>query len=514
MRHLKDRLLRKIKPSPAANAFMQELALRSRNRFRSDRRFIKDLPDASALLVMIAQFSIWVALAGWALTAPWSAALRQEHFWNLFRSGVVSFATSIAFTLFSCVLLYHLTGIVVHAVSVAVLTVVFVSVLGSVVSAGINVSCVTGLLTFVFLALYYVRGLAYSELSCMFIKCAGRICWRNLSLLMAVYATYIPVVFGYALAWSASVWALQVAPLPTWIRFSVLTYCSLSFLVTGAFLRDFLQIWLSRVIYLKSFRHGGELATVVTSLARRPSVAPEPTDDPFDISSDDDLEEIRRQITRESMWWCVGTASRSAFHLVLRAFSVHLWLLALVQVFAPAFGPPANPTCVLDVFHVPTAIYGTSFTKSRNFVGETMLNHGMDKISVDVYIRTFIYYMFTYGNGIVILLALQWLLHFSFQLDFISASALSIFANADVRHFVVFFVGVAAILIVTSIDSVHMILCWAICETPTAVSHMEPLLMATLVSQYHARLDLKRFTGDRIEICSELTQPDCQDDIV
>ena len=507
--HFKERFLKKLSPtSPSfgSNVFMQELALRSRNRFRSDRRLISDLPDGLALIAMTVQFILWVGLISYSLASSWSPSLTSDHrFVSLLRSGAIAYLTSTALTLFSCMLLYHFTTFLLHAVSLAVLTFLFTTVALAFFEGGFAASSVGGVLTFVFLALYYLRGVPFSTLSSMFIRSAGRICWHNLGHLIAVYAVYIPVVFAFVFFWCAGVWSLQFAPWPTWARLTALTWCIFSFMFTGAFLRDFLQIWLSRVIYLNTFRHGGERATIVTSLTRRPSISPF-APDPVEAAGEDELEEIRRQVTRESTWWCVGTASRSAFHLVLRGFSVHLWILALIQVCAPKFGPPANPTCVLDVFHVPTAIYGTSFTKSRKFVGETMLNHGMDKISVDVYIRTFIYYMFTYGNGTLVLLALQQPLGFTFRSDFIVASALSIFLKAAIEHFIVIFVAVAAILIVTSIDSVHMILCWAICETPTAVSHLEPQLMVTLVSKYHARLDLKRFTGDRIEINNEMTQ--------
>jgi hypothetical protein len=514
VRQFKERFLKKLSPtSPSfgSNVFMQELALRSRNSFRSDRRLIRDLPDGLALIVMTVQFLLCAGLVAYSLASPWSPALSEDRFVGLLGSGAVAFLSSTALTLFSCVLLYHFTSFLLHAVSLAVLAFLLSTVALAGFEGEFGVSALAGLLTFTFLALYYWRGARFSKLSCMFISSAGRICWRNLGHLGVVYAVYIPIVFSIAFFWCAGVWSLQLAPWPNWARWGALGWCFVSLMCTGAFLRDFLQIWLSRVIYLNTFRHGGERATIVTSLTRRASTAglvEEADDDDDDHDEKDELAEIRRQITRESTWWCFGTASRSAFHLVLRGVSVHLWILALIQVWAPEFGPPANPTCVLDVFHVPTAIYGTSFTKSRKFVGETMLNHGMDRISVDVYIRTFIYYMFTYGNGILALLALQRPLHFAFRADFIAASTLSIFFNAAVEHFIVIFVAVAAILVVTSVDSVHMILCWAICETPTAVSHLEPQLMATLVSKYHARLDLKRFTGDRIEINNELTQHD------
>ncbi len=509
VRHFKDRLFKTLSPlSPTfgSNVFMQELALRSRNRFRSDRRLIRDLPDGLALIAMVVQLILWLLLVCYSLSAPWSTSLTDIPYFSLFKSGAIAFLTSTAFAVLSSFLLYHFTTFLLHAVSLAVLGFLSCTIIVSIYGSGFEVSCIAGILTFIFLALYYFQGIRHVELSSMFIKSAGRICWQNLGHLIAVYAVYIPVSFLFVFTWCLGVWSLQHAPWSNWIRFTALLWCFFSYLFIGAFLRDFLQIWLSRVIYLAAFRHGGERATIVTSLTRRPSTYPLALEEEECDEDNDEFEEIKRQVTRESTWWCMGTACRSAFHLVLRGFSVHLWVLALIQVCAPKFGPPANPTCVLDVFHVPTAIYGTSFTKSRKFVGETMLNHGMDKISVDVCIRTFIYYMFTYGVGILVLLALQKPLNFNFRADFIAASALSIFSGASIEHFVVIFVAVAAILIVTSIDSVHMILCWAICETPTAVSHLEPQLMAALVSKYHARLDLKRFTGDRIEIDNELTQ--------
>ena len=200
------------------------------------------------------------------------------------------------------------------------------------------------------------------------------------------------------------------------------------------------------------------------------------------------------------MWWCLGTASRSAFHLVLRAFQVYIWILSLIQIFFPNFGPPADPNCVLDVFHVPTAIYGTSFTKSRRFVADTMVNHGMDKISVDLYLRTFIYYMISYACGIMSLLSIWGLLgpEYKFKISFIIDCTWSILTTSSPVHFACIFVIFGTILFFTAIDSVHMILCWSICETPTSVSALEPELMHSLVTNYHARLDLRRFSGDRI----------------
>lgn len=488
--------------SQSTNEFMKELALRSRTNNRSDRRIFRDMPDGLALLLMTTQFVLWLGLIVFSLASSWSHQMFKNELLLLLWQGPAAFAVASLITLLSCVVLYHLTALTLHTYSIGVLIFVFVSALSG-VPISFGVGNVAGIVTFLFLALYYWRGWAHSKLSQMFIKSATRICWRNLVRLTVVYLAYFLVLLAYLLVWCAGIWSLQRAPWSTAFKIVAVTCCMISFMLTGAFMRDFLQIWLSRVIYLNTFRHGGDRATFVTSITRRPSTML--SSNCLQEDSDDDLEQIRRKVTRESMWWCLGTACRSAFHLVLRGVSVHLWVFALIQVCFPRFGPPANPTCVLDVFHVPTAIYGTSFTKSRKFVGETMLNHGMDKISVDVFIRTFIYYMFTYANGMIALLILQWPLNFKFRSDFVFASMFSMYSGAGMGHFAVVFAAVSAILIVTSIDSVYMILCWAICETPTSVSYLEAELMTTLVSQYHARLDLKRFSGDCIEINNELT---------
>ena len=488
---------------------MKELALRSRTNYRSDRRIFRDLPDGLALLVMATQFVLWLGLIGFSLASSWSRAMFKNEFVLLAWQGPTAFAIASLITLLSCIVLYHLTALTLHTYSISVLIFVFVSALHG-LPKSFSVGNGAGIVTFLFLALYYWRGWAHSKLSQMFIKSATRICWRNLGRLTVVYLAYFVALLAYLLVWCAGIWSIQRAPWTAAFKIVAVSCCMISFMLTGAFMRDFLQIWLSRVIYLNTFRHGGDRATFVTSITRRPSILINtlPNNNSNSLvneDSDEDLEQVRRKVTRESMWWCMGTACRSAFHLVLRGVSVHLWILALIQVCFPRFGPPANPTCVLDVFHVPTAIYGTSFSKSRKFVGETMLNHGMDKISVDVFIRTFIYYMFTYANGMIALLLLQWPLHFKFRSDFVFASMFSMYSGAGMGHFAVVFAAVAAILIVTSIDSVYMILCWAICETPTTVSYLEAELMTTLVSKYHARLDLKRFSGDCIEINNELT---------
>lgn len=500
--------------SSGARSFMEELALRSRNRFRSDRRVFRELPDGFAFLLMALQFVGWVALCVWsARNASLEDVLPVLH--PILRHCPLAFLVAMGVTFLSSVLFYRCTYGVLHCGSLLVLIFTLYNAVSS-LPGSFGGSNIAALFTLLFLALYYIQGIPHMRLSVRFIQSAARICWRSRMQLSVVYVVYTLLLNCYLLAWAAGVVCLQAASLPA--KTPIVVAMLLSLMLTCAFLRDLLQIWLSRVVYTSAFVHDSTTSStrVVTSsvVTRRPSSASHNLDPATLFSSNKNtqdpilLEETQRQVSCESMWWCVGTAARSALSLVLRGFQVHLWLLTLIQAVVK-WGPDAAPSCVLDVFHVPTAIYGTSYSKSRRFVSETMVDHGMDRISVDIYFRTFIYYMFSYANAIVALLILHSLLgpDYAFRSNFLAGFGLALFgspAAATSTSFVVLFVLVGSILVVTSIDSVHMILCWAICETPTTVSVLEPELMHVLVSDYHARLDLKRFSGDRIHF----EQPD------
>jgi len=498
--------------------FLEDLALRSKNRFLSPRRVFHEMPDGVAFFLLLGHFVAWIGMTGFAFYRLESADSVISTLGILVRSAPFLILVSFSISLLSAWILYKATRFTIHLVSL--------SVLGFMIyNAGFNLPELkftsgnfASLLTFFFLALYYIRGKKHLALTCHFIKSSTRICWRNHVSLVFVFASYAFLLYAYFLLWSASILTIQhCSNLPSIIKTTFLTFSVFSIMIMCCFFRDLLQIWLSRIIYMSTFAYTTR-PVVVTSLTRKISmdiavagVSPLCNNNLADDQHDEEAtaaalyEATRRIVSRESMWWCVGTAARSAFHLVLRGFQVHIWILALIQVFFPSFGPPAEPKCVLDVFHVPTAIYGTSYTKSRLFVADTMVDHGMDRISVDIYLRTFLYYMMSYACVILGLLTV-WLAWqdpaYRFKISFLLDCIWALFTHAEPVHFVCLGVFFGVILFYTAIDSVYMILCWAICETPTSVSALEPELMHSLVSTYHARLDLNRFTGDRIHTTS------------
>ena len=494
----------------APRRFMEDLALRNRNNFQSKRRVFIEISDGVSLFLMILQVLIWIVLT--LLTAFYSKddGIKTEiinEIFILLKFGplFIILATSIA--LFSSVFLYFFTNFTIHFVSLSVLGFNFYNATSS-FPYKFTSGNFASLLTFLFLAIYYVRGLKHLPLTCNFIKSATRICWRNHVSLAFVFLTYASIGFFYLITWSTSILIIQSSNLKNYFKTFSLIYFIFSLMLSSAFLRDFLQIWLSRIIYNSTFAYTGH-PVIVTSLTKKHSTIPDSdlenpqtsqTPQICDQNSPLSYEETKRIVSRDSMWWCMGTAARSSFHLFLRAFQIHTWILALIQVFSPNFGPPANPKCVLDVFHVPTAIYGTSYNKSIRFVEDTMVDHGMDQISVDLYLRTFIYYMISYVCGVLSLMAIWFLFgdQYKFKVSFLLDAISSLLNNSLPIHFACIFAIFGVVLFFTSIDSVHMILCWSICESPTSVSTLEPELMHVLVTNYHARLDLRRFSGDRI----------------
>lgn len=508
----------------APRRFLEDLALRSRNNFQSKRRFFIEISDGVALLFMFLQVFIWIALT--LLTAFYGEGQVKGHnLFTVFKFGPFFIFLALIISLISSVILYFFTHFTIHLVSLSVLTFNFYNVVSNLPEHRFTTGNFASLLTFLFLALYYVRGLKHLSLTCHFIKSAARICWRNHLSLAFVFLVYTSMAFLYLITWSASILIIQSSR--TNFKTISIIYCIFSLMLTSAFLRDFLQIWLSRIIYSSTFAYTGR-PVIVTSLTKKPFILEKDTiervtdteanSETFtDIEQPNTLqnipqspecsvnsplayEETRRVVSRDSMWWCLGTAARSSFHLLLRAFQIHNWILALVQVFFPNFGPPANPKCVLDVFHVPTAIYGTSYNKSIRFVEDTMVDHGMDQISVDLYLRTFIYYMISYACGVLTLLSIWTVFgdEYKFKVSFLLDSISSLLSSSSPVHFACIFAVFGVVLFFTSIDSVHMILCWSICESPTSVSALEPELMHVLVTNYHTRLDLRRFSGDRI----------------
>lgn len=508
----------------APRRFLEDLALRSRNNFQSKRRFFIEISDGVALLFMFLQVFIWISLT--LITAFYGEGQVKGHnLFTVFKFGPFFIFLALIISLISSVILYFFTHFTIHLVSLSVLTFNFYNVVSNLPEHRFTMGNFASLLTFLFLALYYVRGLKHLSLTCHFIKSAARICWRNHLSLAFVFLVYTSMAFLYLITWSASILIIQSSR--TNFKTISIIYCIFSLMLTSAFLRDFLQIWLSRIIYSSTFAYTGR-PVIVTSLTKKPFILEKDTiervtdteanSETFtDIEQPNTLlnipqspecsvnsplayEETRRVVSRDSMWWCLGTAARSSFHLLLRAFQIHNWILALVQVFFPNFGPPANPKCVLDVFHVPTAIYGTSYNKSIRFVEDTMVDHGMDQISVDLYLRTFIYYMISYACGVLTLLSIWTVFgdEYKFKVSFLLDSISSLLSSSSPVHFACIFAVFGVVLFFTSIDSVHMILCWSICESPTSVSALEPELMHVLVTNYHTRLDLRRFSGDRI----------------
>lgn len=498
----------------APRRFLEDLALRSRNNFHSKRRVFTEMSDGVSLLLMVLQMVLWIALT-LMVGFIYQGASSKENIFTLLKLGATSLVLSTGIALFSSLFLYFFTKFTIHAVSLSVLAFTLYNV-------GFKLPRFTAgnfasLLTFLFLALYYVRGLKHLPLTCHFIKSAARICWRNHVSLAFVLLAYVLLTLFYLVTWCTSILLVQSSTLSYYYQKSALLYCILSLMLSSAFFRDFLQIWLSRIIYTSTFAYTAH-PVIVTSLTKKPSLGdienphiPE-TQVKSDVlenpgmSEKSQYEETKRIVSRDSMWWCMGTAARSSFHLFLRAFQIHIWILALIQVFFPNFGPPANPKCVLDVFHVPTAIYGTSYNKSRRFVADTMVDHGMDQISVDLYLRTFIYYMISYACGVLSLISIWFVLGdaYKFKVSFLMDSMWSLMTSSHPVHFACIFVVFGVTLFFTSIDSVHMILCWSICESPTSVSALEPDLMHVLVTNYHARLDLRRFSGDRIRTRPEI----------
>lgn len=488
----------------ASKRFLEDLALRSRNRFQSKRRVFRDMSDGVAFLLMTLQMIIWVLFTFISLGGKEASAFDHETFWQILKFTPIFISISMALAALSSLFLYFFTEFTIHTVSLSVLGFcLYIASANLLWNGTFSSGNFFSLLTFLFLAIYYIRGLKHLPLTCKFIQSAARICWRNSFSILFVFASYALVLYAYILTWSTSCSLIQNSPIFTgYTKFAVLFYSLVSLMLVSSFLRDLLQIWLSRIIYTSTFAYPSR-QVIVTSLTKRSSgcLDIEATAEAASINeSDSEYEETQRIVTRESMWWCVGTASRSAFHLVLRAFQIHIWILALIQIVFPNFGPPADPKCVLDVFHVPTAIYGTSFTKSRRFVADTMVDHGMDKISVDLYLRTFIYYMISYACGVLSLATIGKLFgpQYEFKLSFLVDAMWSVLTHATPVNYTAIIVGFSVILYYTAIDSVHMILCWSICESPTSVSALEPELMGLLVTEYHARLDLRRFTGDRI----------------
>lgn len=504
----------------APRRFLEDLALRSRNNFQSKRRFFIEISDGVALLFMFLQVLIWIALTLSTAFYGEGQVKGHHHLFIVFKFGPFFIFLALIISLISSVFLYFFTHFTIHLVSLSVLTFNFYNVVSNLPEHRFTTGNFASLLTFLFLALYYVRGLKHLPLTCHFIKSAARICWRNHLSLAFVFLVYASTAFLYLITWSASIFIIQSSK--TNFKTVSLIYCIFSLMLTSAFLRDFLQIWLSRIIYNSTFAYTGR-PVIVTSLTKRPSILDKeqvgvtdtetltdieqpntpqniPQSPEYSVNSPLAYEETKRVVSRDSMWWCLGTAARSSFHLLLRAFQIHNWILALVQVFIPNFGPPANPKCVLDVFHVPTAIYGTSYNKSIRFVEDTMVDHGMDQISVDLYLRTFIYYMISYACGVLTLLSIWTVFgdEYKFKVSFLLDSISSLMSSSSPVHFACIFAVFGVVLFFTSIDSVHMILCWSICESPTSVSALEPELMHVLVTNYHARLDLRRFSGDRI----------------
>jgi hypothetical protein len=495
----------------APRRFLEDLALRSRNNFQSERRFFIEISDGVALLFMILQVLIWISLTfltAFKFDGGKNFIKTATTILSLLKFGPVFIILALFIALISSVFLYFFTNVTIHLVSLSVLGFNFFNVVSNFPN-DFTSGNFASLLTFLFLGLYYVRGLKHLPLTCHFIKSASRICWRNHLSLTFVYLIYSSIAFLYLIAWSASILIIQSSRFETFFKTASLIYFTFSLMLTSAFFRDFLQIWLSRIIYNSTFAYTGR-PVIVTSLTKKPSLADKEiiTVDIEQIgigqnssnNSSPSYEETKRVVSRDSMWWCMGTAARSSLHLLLRAFQIHVWTLALIQVVFPNFGPPANPKCVLDVFHVPTAIYGTSYNKSIRFVEDTMVDHGMDQISVDLYLRTFIYYMISYVCGVLTLLSI-WAIfgeEYKFKVSFLLDSISSLLSTSLPIHFASIFAIFGVVLFFTSIDSVHMILCWSICESPTSVSSLEPELMHLLVTSYHARLDLRRFTGDRI----------------
>ena len=490
---------------PATRRFLEDLALRGRNRFQSQRRVFSDMSDGVALLLMSLQMIVWAILTIISATHYNDPNALHKSIWQLVKYGPIFITTSLSLAFFSSLFLYFFTKITIHFVSLSVLGFILYTALFNLPHGTFTLGNFASLLTFLFLALYYRRGLRHLPLTCKFIQSASRICWRNHVSVLFVFASYALFIYGYLLLWSASILFIQSTFIfNKYFKTAILAYSLFSLMFFACFLRDLLQIWLSRIIYTSTFAYPSRPVTV-TSLKRKPSIIidnpiPSPSESSESIDDAISYEETQRIVSRESMWWCMGTAARSAFHLVLRAFQIHIWFLSLVQIFYPSFGPPADPKCVLDVFHVPTAIYGTSYNKSRRFIADTMVDHGMDQISVDLYFRTFIYYMISYACEVFALISIGYLLgdSYKFKISFLIDSCWSILTKSSPVHFASIFVAFSVILYYTAIDSVHMILCWSICETPTSVSALEPELMGLLVTSYHARLDLRRFAGDRI----------------
>lgn len=501
--------------------FLEDLALRSKNGFLSKRRVFHEMPDGFAFCLFLAHLGAWIGIslgAVWHLNGTETDKIISTVA-ILARSGPFLLLIALTISFISSWILYKFTRLTIHVVSLSVLGFMLYNASFNLPHLKFTYGNFASLLTFLFLALYYKKGQKHLALTCHFIESSTRICWRNHVSLVFVFASYSLLIYIYFILWSSSILCIQnCSKLPQLVKSCFLTYSVFSLMIVCCFCRDLLQIWLSRIIYMSTFAYTSR-PVMVTSLTRKLSMETDggnmtsnnsaalkmnimPSDN---VDLDLELyEATRRIVSRESMWWCMGTAARSAFHLVLRGFQVHIWILALLQVFFPSFGPPADPKCVLDVFHVPTAIYGTSFTKSRRFVADTMVDHGMDRISVDIYLRTFIYYMMSYTCVILGLLTVWFCWQddnnnsYRFKISFLIDCIWSLFTSAQPIHFVCLGIFFGVILFYTAIDSVYMILCWAICETPTSVSALEPELMHSLVSTYHARLDLKRFTGDRI----------------
>ena len=528
-------LVRSISSSypPPPRRFLENLALRSRNRRQSQKRIFIDLPDCTAFFLMALQQIIWIAICVFCLFSSnfdqFNNPKIKVTIHSLIRLGPFLILYAMVLTFLSTIILYNFTIITVHLVSLSVLLLTIYNAASNLFQLKFSSGNFASLLTFIFLSIYYFRALKHLPLTSIFIKSSAKICWRNHVSLLFIFAAYAVLVYSYLIVWSFSILVIQESSNIFRLQQIIfLIMSTISMMLFSAFLRDLLQIWISRIIYNSTFAHT-QRPVIVTSLTRNTNTNTKAIEDiennipntkvnglrnnsltssssslsdnvMLSSLSDSSFEETQRLVSRESLWWCVGTAARSAFHLVLRGFQVHIWILALIQIIFPNFGPPADPQCVLDIFHVPTAIYGTSFIKSRKFVNDTMVDHGMDKISVDIYLRTFIYYMMSYACLILGLLSTWYIFgdNYRFKTSFFFDSMWSLLNHSESLHFACFFIIFGVVLVLTAIDSVHMILCWSICESPTSVSALEPDLMYLLVATYHARLDLRRFSGDRI----------------
>lgn len=165
------RILKSLESTQPPRKFLEDLALRSKNRFQSKRRVFRDMPDGFALLLMCLQMIGWIILS----LACLFVSIDNDHLdldgikgtiWELLKYSPIFIWLSLSTAFLSSLFLHLFTNFTIHFVSISVSGFVFYAATFNLPNRLFSSGNFASLLTFLFLTLYYVRGLKHLPLTC------------------------------------------------------------------------------------------------------------------------------------------------------------------------------------------------------------------------------------------------------------------------------------------------------------------------------------------------------------